>query len=73
MADRVVIVLANGQRMIDLPFSYVPGTGSLFVSMAGKLLGSTEFLELGPESIFITDPAVGGETLEVKHFEPVSF
>ena len=73
-ADRVLITLTHGQRMIPLPFSYIPGSGSLFIAINGKNLSNTvEYTELSVNSIFLSDPADAGEILEARNFQEVSF
>lgn len=73
-ADKALITLTAGQRMVPLPFSYIPGSGSLFVSINGKNLSNlTEYTELSVNSIFLLDPAVAGEMLEARNIQEVSF
>jgi hypothetical protein len=72
--DRALITLTAGQRMVPLPFSYIPGAGSLFISINGKNLSNvSEYTELSVNSIFLADPAVAGEILEARNIQEVSF
>lgn len=73
-ADKALITLVDGQRMVPLPFSYIPGSGSLFISINGKGLSNiNEYTELSVNSIFLLDHAVAGEVLEARNFQEVSF
>lgn len=70
MANSIVsVTLTSGQRIVPLPFSYMPGTGSLFVSINGKMLSSGEYTELSVDSVYLLDPADAGDVLEARNLE----
>ena len=66
MLDRELVTL-TGQRLINTSFSYVPGSNELFASLNGQELNpGTDFLELGPNQIYLTDVPESGEILELR-------
>lgn len=67
MSDRAIINLSEGQKIINLPFSYMPGNSSLLVSINGKVLSlNSEYNEIGISKIKLNDPAKAGEVLEAR-------
>lgn len=67
MLDRQLINLISGQRLIDMSFSYILGSNELVVSLNGQtLVPGTDYLELSPTQIYLTDIAESGEILELR-------
>jgi hypothetical protein len=64
------VILTAGQRIVTLPFSYMPATNALFVSLNGKMLSlDLEYLEIGVDQVALVAPAEAGEILEVRNIE----